>query len=413
MAYPPKTRRCCGLLCCIVAAHLVLMFAGEVAATPESRAAALFLLISPSSRANGMGQAGVALADEPGAYYNPAAPALAARHHFVGATLYRDPVPWLPSLTHELEYTYSAFQVGWDSGAWSRRFGSGPASAGRYSVSAAFALYRTKLDLGRMTRTDERGNIVGYTRFYDSADNYTFSVGAHLLMDLGVGVTLKKIESIQAARGAGIERGPGDGSATAYDIGMLARLPLLDLLGHCVGDELKTIHGLRPVLDVSTGIAWNNRGGDMSYDEAPSEPLPANRTTGWAATVGVEWQVEQWRLGLVELAYATQIYTPQIAGDEYGSSVDDEGRGYEVSFLETLEIRRGTFDDDDGDRHYDTEGVTIKSDGMAKWFFGYPQMTSDDWFSRLARHVSISWTKLGRDSLGMGGGNVVQITARL
>jgi hypothetical protein len=188
MSYRPNTTRSHRLTCCALALHFVVVLAGEAAATPESRAAVLFLLISPSSRANGMGGAGVALADETGAYYNPAAPALVARHHLFAATFYEDPVRWL--LTDDLRYSYSAFQVGWNSSAWSQRFSPKHRSGGPFSVSAALCLYRTRLDLGTQVRTDERGNVQGSFESFDKADNYAFSIGVHYLLDLGLGLPM-------------------------------------------------------------------------------------------------------------------------------------------------------------------------------------------------------------------------------
>ena len=67
-------------------------------AVPESKAAALFLLISPSVRVNGMGQAGVALADEPAGYYNPGAAALSSPAHTLQSRFYLSEMPWLPQL---------------------------------------------------------------------------------------------------------------------------------------------------------------------------------------------------------------------------------------------------------------------------------------------------------------------------
>ena len=50
------------------------LFSTRVHATPESQAAANFLLFAPSARASGMGNAYVAIADDANAtYYNPAA----------------------------------------------------------------------------------------------------------------------------------------------------------------------------------------------------------------------------------------------------------------------------------------------------------------------------------------------------
>jgi hypothetical protein len=128
--------------------------------------------------------------------------------------------------------------------------------------------------------------------------------------------------------------------------------------------------------------------------------LPANRTTGWSATVGLQWQVDQWRLDLVKLTRAVQTYRPQIDGVDWGNSSDDQRSGYEISLAETLDIRRGKFDDDDGELHLDTKGLTIRSDGLVKFLFAHPQMAPDkaSRLSRLARHVSISWTRSEEES---------------
>ena len=88
-------------LSCALVLTLLLAKGGPVEATPESRASVLFLLISPSARVNGMGQAGVALPDEPAGYYNPGAAALSSPTRTVqsrhGAG---DDVELLPGVDH-------------------------------------------------------------------------------------------------------------------------------------------------------------------------------------------------------------------------------------------------------------------------------------------------------------------------
>ena len=61
---------------CLASLAVVIGLAAAVTAhaTPESRAAAPFLLFQPSARSAGMGEAFVAIADDANAtYYNPAA----------------------------------------------------------------------------------------------------------------------------------------------------------------------------------------------------------------------------------------------------------------------------------------------------------------------------------------------------
>ena len=96
----------------VALAMAFMLVKGEPAeATPESRAGALFLLISPSVRVNGMGEAGVALPDEPGGYYNPGAAALSSPAHTVQSRLYLREMSWLPALADDMSYGYRAVQV--------------------------------------------------------------------------------------------------------------------------------------------------------------------------------------------------------------------------------------------------------------------------------------------------------------
>ena len=124
---------------------------------------------------------------------------------------------------------------------------------------------------------------------------------------------------------------------TAYDFGILVRLPVVDLADHLTGRELqfltrreKYANFLRPVFDLAAGVAWNNRSDDIIGfgDVSQDNPLPANRTAGWATTIGLEWLVEQWHLDLVKLTYTAETYTPQIDGADNTGAADDKS-GYE------------------------------------------------------------------------------------
>ena len=119
-----------------------LLFAqGEPAeATPESSAGALFLLISPSVRVNGMGQAGVALSDEPAGYYNPGAAALSFPARTLQSRFYLSEMQWLGEATYSYFATQVAAERVLDSLPW-----KGPTR-----LRAAFYGYRTKIDIGEL-----------------------------------------------------------------------------------------------------------------------------------------------------------------------------------------------------------------------------------------------------------------------
>ena len=213
-----------------------LLFAqGEPAeATPESRAAALFLLISPSVRVNGMGQAGVALLDEPAGYYNPGAAALASPVHTLQSRFYLSEMPWLPVLLDDASYSYFAGQA-----AVERGFDGG-------RLRAAFYGYRTKLDLGEQTRTDERGNPIDTFASAEASNNFGISLALRSVVEIGVGYTTKRISSDLGSPGAGLEWGKAEGSARAYDFGLMAVVPVIGVLERFTGKDFILRQHLRP-----------------------------------------------------------------------------------------------------------------------------------------------------------------------
>lgn len=385
-----------------------------VMATPESRAGVLFLLISPSTRVNGMGQAGVALADDPGGYYNPAAPALQARSHTLSTVNYVGTMPLLPGLADDLGYSYNAFQVGWNSNTrfnrvrLDRAHADDAARSGRLlSVSAAVAYYRTALEFSE-TRTGERGEFLGTSDSFERAHNFVFSTAVHYLIEVGFGFTVKKITSDLGEQGVGLERGLAKAQGTAYDYGLLVRIPLVDIAEYSVGRQLTLANRLRPHVDLMRGVTWNNRGDAIEYIEASQpDPLPSHRRIGWAGSAGLSWVHGARQFDLVSCTRSVERYERQIEDLEDPATFDDK-EGWELSFLDTYEIRRGTYDDDDGEIHLDTEGYTVKSDGIFKLLAAYqasrsPSSSEDrsgGVFRFLFEHLSVSWSRFEYDGAG-------------
>ena len=119
----------------------------QAAATPESRAAVLFLLIEPGARAIAMGESYVAIADDATAsYFNPAA--LAGQ---TDRQLSFTHAKWLPAFGFDdMSYEFLAFSQpveGWGN----------------------IGLNGSLLQLGEQTRTGERGEVLGTFSSYDLA----------------------------------------------------------------------------------------------------------------------------------------------------------------------------------------------------------------------------------------------------
>ena len=210
--------------------------AEPASATPESRAAVLFLLIEPGARASGMGESYVAIADDATAsYFNPAA--LAGQ---TDRKLNFTHQKWLPGLADDLSYEFLAYSQpveGW----------------GNIGVSG------TLLNLGEQTRTGERGEILGSFSSYDLALSGAY--GADISGNLSAGIGLKFIRSNLADQGAGIERGSGIGNSFAADLGLL----------------------WRATSSLSLGAALRNLGPNIAYiDASQADPLPQHLVLGVA-----------------------------------------------------------------------------------------------------------------------------------
>lgn len=305
-----------------------ICMAGPAAATPESRAAVLFLLIEPGARAIAMGESYVAISDDATAsYFNPAALSGQTKRklNFTHSK-------WLPQLADDLSYDFLGYAQpveGW----------------GNIGLNIAL------LNLGEQTRTDERGNVQGTFSSYDVALSAAY--GAEISDDMAAGIGLKFIRSNLASQGAGIERGKGVGNSFAADLGLLWRLS--------------------PALNV--GAALRNLGPKIAYiDASQADPLPQHLVVGAAyELLDTEYN---------DVILSLDVYKPLIADGSFVSNLfkawADEGLGNEFKEMDLhlggeykyglsaqqdqafIALRGGRSMDHDGELNTWTAGIGLK-----------------------------------------------------
>ena len=300
----------------------------RVQATPESRAAVLFLLIEPGARAIAMGESYVAIADDATAsYFNPAALAGQSRKK-VNFTHSK----WLPGLADDLSYEFLAYSTpveGW----------------GNIGVNVSL------LNLGEQIRTDERGNTQGTFRSYDMALSAAY--GADIGDNMSAGIGLKFIRSNVADQGAGIERGKGVGNSFAADLGLL----------------------WKATPSLNFGAALRNLGPKIAYiDASQADPLPQH------IVLGVAYDLMDTQYHDILLSF--DLYKPLIAdGSFIGNLVKawaDEGMSAEFKEMDLhlggeykyglsarqdeafFALRAGYSWDSDGELKTPTFGVGLK-----------------------------------------------------
>ena len=301
----------------------------QAAATPESRAAVLFLLIEPGARAIAMGESYVAIADDATAsYFNPAA--LAGQ---TDRQLSFTHAKWLPAFGFDdMSYEFLAFSQpveGW----------------GNIGLNASL------LQLGEQTRTGERGEVLGTFSSYDMAVSAAY--GSEIADNMSGGISLKFIRSNLADQGAGIEKGKGVGNSFAADLGFL--------------------WNVTPQLNF--GAALRNLGPKIAYiDASQADPLPQHIVLGMAYEV-METEFH-------DVLLSADIYKPLIADGTFAENLlkswTDESLGDEFKEMDLhvggeyryglsavqdesfLALRAGYSMDRDGDLKTPTFGIGLK-----------------------------------------------------
>ncbi len=236
-----------------LAGLVIAALSSDVALAQGGTSAVPFLLISPNSRASGMGEAGAGLADDAGAvYWNPA-----GLGFLRGSEVSITHANWLPQFhLADLFYDYLNFRE--DVPEWGG------------SVAASV----TYLNLGTFTITNESGpEGIGTFKAFEVAA--TVGYGTTITDNWGIGVNLRFINSALSPIGAGSEQGNGIAYDMSFDIATLYKvkdltIPFTDI---DLGDFL------------SIGADLSNLGPKVTYiDAAQADPLPTTLRLGFGIT---------------------------------------------------------------------------------------------------------------------------------
>jgi hypothetical protein len=228
----------------------MMIFSFDFALGQGGTSAVPFLLISPNSRASGMGESGVGVADDAGSiFWNPAGLAF-----LKGSEVSITHANWLPQFhLSDLFYDYLNYRE--DIPEW------GGSIAG--SV--------TYLNLGEFTITDETGPIPkGTFKAFEVAA--TIGFGTTISENWGIGMNLRFINSSLSPIGTGQEQGNGIAYDMSFDIATLYKpktfvIPFTDF---DLGEHF------------SVGANLSNLGPKITYiDAAQADPLPTNLRVGF------------------------------------------------------------------------------------------------------------------------------------
>jgi Type IX secretion system protein PorV len=237
----------------LLAGLAIAAFSSDIAFAQGGTSAVPFLLISPNSRASGMGEAGAGLADDAGSvYWNPA-----GLGFLRGSEVSITHANWLPQFhLADLFYDYLNFRQ--DVPEW----------GGTIAASVTY------LNLGTFTITNESGPTgIGTFKAFEVAG--TVGYGTAITDEFGLGVNLRFINSSLSPIGAGSEQGNGIAYDMSFDIAALYKpkalvIPFTDV---DLGDFF------------SVGADLSNLGPKVTYiDAAQADPLPTTLRLGFGFT---------------------------------------------------------------------------------------------------------------------------------
>jgi len=220
-----------------IVANLITLFTITSFSFSQSEAGSIFLLIAPSARAGGMGEAHVGLADDAYAsYWNPA-----GLGFLEGTELALMHVNWLPNLADDMAYDFFAMRK----------------SIPNLGTVGGHLIY---LNLGEQTRTDEVGSELGKFSSYMFAFNLSYSTKIN--EKSAFGLNAKVSYQHLTDQGAGAEEGKGSSTDFGFDVGYMKKEFIFPSL--------------------TLGATITNIGPKVSFiDPAQADPQPTNFTLGF------------------------------------------------------------------------------------------------------------------------------------
>ena len=218
----------------------------------QGEAAVPFLLLSPDSRAGGMGESGGGLADNSAAiFWNPAGIAF-----LTGSEVGFTHSNWLPQFNLDLFYDYATYRQYIDD------------------LSGSVTASVTYMNYGEFVRTSENSpDPIGTFRSFDAA--LTLGYATKISNDWGLGLNFRLIHSRLADKPTAAEQGSGVATSISFDVAAMWRPEHLDV--PFLGDVGNTL---------SIGANLSNIGPKIYYiDQAQADPIPTNFRLGFAARV--------------------------------------------------------------------------------------------------------------------------------
>jgi Type IX secretion system protein PorV len=310
-------------------------------ASAQGESAVPFLLISPNSRASGIGESGTGSVDDASAmFWNPAALAF-----LKGQEISITHANWLPQFQQsDLFYDYLNYRQTIDE------------------LGGAFGASVTYLNLGEFIRTNSSGAETGRFKAFEFA--VTAGYATKVYDDLALGLNLRFIHSALSPIGTEQEQGEGVASTVSADVALMYRPKKLEV--PLIGDIGNAF---------SAGFNLSNMGPKVTYiDAAQADPLPTNLRIGFGYKIlqddynELTYSLDFSRLLVRRHPDGTSdpFYKAIFSawGDGSGLRKVNTSMGFEYWYDKLIALRIGYFYEDPafGNRKFLTFGAGIRYD---------------------------------------------------
>jgi hypothetical protein len=363
-----------------------------------SEAAVLFLLISPSAQANGMGNTYMAMNhnEAMGMVYNPAHSGICAINNKFVLSFYPTKTRWLSALTSDLSYDCRAINIGIQLSP---------------NIHCGIGYHKIYLYLGQNYSLNENGEVVDIYRSNEKAQALTLGIGYNNGFKVGFGTSIKYIKSNLTHSATA--------TAFAFDVGAILHIPFFKLMSHHNSFKFISKSPVQPFFISTFGYSISNIGNQITYSGYDGgDPLPRFARTGFSFDGGffinrpnLKWKIVTFKWAREGTDVLIKRSGPPDYDQEYQSLLGDinvwqdlvqnktnknitKTYGWEINLLEFISLRKGKYNDPDGLVKYNTEGFGLSSMGWFKLLFSF--FPNEKYYKLFANKIDIQlhWSKV-------------------
>jgi len=269
------------------------------------------------------------------------------------------------------------------------------------------------MDLGEFIVTSPSGpQEIGRVQSYEAADNISLAIGIDSGVKIGAGASIKFINSHLGAVGSESGNGEGATDVTAFDIGLLMKVPVLELASRAGASlAIPSLH-IVPLLDLTVGYSKNNLGDRITYfDPNQADPLPRTASLGAGIEAGIVSTLvpDGWRLlsgGLYREAGDLLVKRHTDGTWEYTGGVGDvdfidnviagrpggtitQRKGWQIDVAEFLSFRGGSVHEPYAE--YTTRGFALKLRGLLKALSAFALEKKGTWVDFLMENLDLRY----------------------